>query len=64
METTDAIVKNSDMSDEMQKSAVECAKEAMDHHKIEKDIASYIKKHFDKEFSPTWHCIVGKNFGR
>uniref|UniRef100_A0A1I8H525 Dynein light chain 1, cytoplasmic n=1 Tax=Macrostomum lignano TaxID=282301 RepID=A0A1I8H525_9PLAT len=28
-----------------------------------KDIAAYIKKEFDKKYNPTWHCIVGRNFG-
>lgn len=27
------------------------------------DIAAYIKKDFDKRYNPTWHCIVGRNFG-
>lgn len=30
---------------------------------MEKDVAEYIKKEFDKKRGPTWHCIVGKNFG-
>ncbi|KAL5220396.1 hypothetical protein ABZP36_025109 [Zizania latifolia] len=29
---------------------------------MEKDIAEYIKKEFDKNHGPTWHCIVGRNF--
>ena len=32
-------------------------------YNIEKDIAAYIKKEFDKKYNPTWHCIVGRNFG-
>ena len=27
------------------------------------DIAAFIKKEFDKKYNPTWHCIVGRNFG-
>ncbi|RZC32799.1 Dynein light domain containing protein [Asbolus verrucosus] len=27
------------------------------------DIAAYIKKEFDKKYNPTWHCIVGRNYG-
>ncbi len=61
---TKAIVKNADMSDEMQRDAVNAAEEAMRSHNVEKDIAAYIKKDFDKKFNPTWHCIVGRNFGR
>ena len=26
-------------------------------------IAAFIKKEFDKKYNPTWHCIVGRNFG-
>ncbi|KAK7502770.1 hypothetical protein BaRGS_00006020 [Batillaria attramentaria] len=25
--------------------------------------AAFIKKEFDKKYNPTWHCIVGRNFG-
>ncbi|KAL3313458.1 Dynein light chain Tctex-type [Cichlidogyrus casuarinus] len=58
-----AVVKNADMSDEMQTSAVESAIQAMDKYNIEKDIAAYIKKDFDQKYGPTWHCIVGRNYG-
>lgn len=27
------------------------------------DVAAYIKKEFDKKYNPTWHVIVGRNFG-
>ena len=37
--------------------------QALEKYNIEKDIASYIKKEFDKKFGPTWHCIVGRIFG-
>nr|UQT06015.1 protein 66071 [Theama mediterranea] len=58
-----AIIKNADMSEDMQQEAVECANVAMEKFNVEKDIAAFIKKEFDKSFSPTWHCIVGRNFG-
>lgn len=64
MEDGKAIVKNTDMTEEMQKCAIECAKEALDQFSVEKDIAAHIKKAFDKDFTSTWHCVVGKNFGR
>ncbi|CCO14355.1 Dynein light chain 1, cytoplasmic [Bathycoccus prasinos] len=38
-------------------------KEALERYEIEKDIAAYIKKEFDKKYQPTWHCVVGRNFG-
>ena len=58
-----AVVKVSDMSEEMQLEAVDVATVAMDKFSIEKDVAAYIKKEFDKKHNPTWHCIVGRNFG-
>ncbi|KAB0368089.1 hypothetical protein FD755_021413 [Muntiacus reevesi] len=40
------------MSEEMQQDSVECATQALEKYNIEKDI-----------YNPTWHCIVGRNFG-
>ena len=37
--------------------------QALEKYNIEKDIAAYIKKEFDKKYNPTWHAIVGRNFG-
>ncbi|XP_052867679.1 dynein light chain 1, cytoplasmic isoform X1 [Anopheles bellator] len=58
-----AVIKNADMGEEMQQDAVDCATQALEKYNIEKDIAAYIKKEFDKKYNPTWHCIVGRNFG-
>ncbi|KAM3143131.1 Dynein light chain 2 [Paramecium bursaria] len=58
-----AVVKNADMSEEMQQDAIDCANQALEKFNIEKDIAAFIKKEFDKKYNPTWHCIVGRNFG-
>ncbi|OAE32775.1 hypothetical protein AXG93_374s1020 [Marchantia polymorpha subsp. ruderalis] len=58
-----AIIKNADMTEDMQQDAIECATQALDKYNVEKDIAAYIKKEFDKKYNPTWHCIVGRNFG-
>merc|ERR1712212_510279 len=58
-----AVIKNADMSEDLQTDAVECATQALEKYNIEKDIAAFIKKEFDKKYSPTWHCIVGRNFG-
>ena len=59
-----AMIKNADMSEDMQQEAVDIAADAFERYSVEKDIASYIKKEFDKKFNPTWHCVVGRNFGR
>mmetsp|Transcript_76312 Transcript_76312/g.93718 ORF Transcript_76312/g.93718 Transcript_76312/m.93718 type:complete len:92 (+) Transcript_76312:121-396(+) len=58
-----AVIKVSDMTEEMQLEAVDVSTQAMEKFSIEKDIAAYIKKEFDKKHNPTWHCIVGRNFG-
>ncbi|KAF3779322.1 ctp Dynein light chain 1 [Nymphaea thermarum] len=56
-------IKSADMKEEMQKAAVDRAVAAFEKHSVEKDVAAYIKKEFDKMYGPTWHCIVGRNFG-
>ncbi|XP_052613141.1 dynein light chain 1, cytoplasmic-like [Peromyscus californicus insignis] len=58
-----ALIKNADMSEEMQEDSVECATHVLEKYNIEKDIAAHIKTEFDKKYNPTWHCIVGQNFG-
>ncbi|MCL7035621.1 hypothetical protein MKW94_009657 [Papaver nudicaule] len=58
-----AIIKSADMKEDLQKEAIEFAISAFEKHNVEKDIAEYIKKEFDKKHGPTWHCIVGRNFG-
>ncbi|RUP49685.1 dynein light chain type 1-domain-containing protein [Jimgerdemannia flammicorona] len=57
------LVRNVDMSEEMHHEAIECATQALEKYNIEKDIAAYIKREFDKKYGPTWHCVVGRNFG-
>ena len=58
-----AVIKNADMEENMQRDAVDIASQALDKFNIEKDIAAHIKKEFDKKYNPSWHCIVGRNFG-
>ncbi|KAL1832557.1 hypothetical protein DCAR_0102576 [Daucus carota subsp. sativus] len=57
------IIKSADMKDDLQTEAINIAIGAFEKHSVEKDVAEYIKKEFDKKHGPTWHCIVGKNFG-
>lgn len=45
-----AVIKNADMSEDMQQDAVDCATQAMEKYNIEKDIAAYIKKVIHKIF--------------
>jgi len=58
-----AIIKNVDMAEEMQQESVDIAVAALEKHSIEKDVASFVKREFDRKFGPTWHVVVGKNFG-
>lgn len=58
-----AIIKNVDMTEEMQQESVDIASAALEKYNIEKDIAAQIKKEFDRRHGPTWHVVVGKNFG-
>lgn len=44
----------------MQKVAVKVAAEALAKYSVEKDAAMIIKKEFDRLYSTTWHCVVGK----
>ncbi|XP_017151114.1 dynein light chain 1, cytoplasmic [Drosophila miranda] len=58
-----AVIKNADMSEEMQQDAVNVSTAALEKYNIEQEIAAYIKREFDKKYSPTWHVVVGRNFG-
>ena len=55
-------IKYVDMTEALQKEAIDCAIHAMNNYNAEKDFASYIKKEFDR-LHHTWQCIVGRNFG-
>ena len=63
MAERNAVIKNADMSEDMQQAAVDCASQALEKSNIEKDIAAFIKKEFAKKYNPTWHCIVGRGMG-
>jgi dynein light chain LC8-type len=51
------------LAEDMQQDAIDTASVAMEKYTTEKEIAGFIKKEFDKKYDPTWHCIVGRNFG-
>lgn len=60
-------IKSTDMPDDMLRDAITAAVQALelkeDDKPWENQIASHIKKEFDKTYRPSWHCIVGQNFG-
>ncbi|VEU22957.1 DEKNAAC104279 [Brettanomyces naardenensis] len=51
------------MSDALQSKVFDLTEDALESNKKAVDIAASIKKSMDKAYGPTWHCIVGKNFG-
>lgn len=64
METEpDVVIKMADMSEELQADAVQLAKEAVQKYEVEKDIAMFMKKEFDRKHGATWHCVAGHSFG-
>lgn len=58
-----ATIKSVDMVEEMQQDAIEVAIRAFTQFAIEREMAAYLKKEFDRKYGLTWHCIVGRNFG-
>jgi dynein light chain LC8-type len=58
-----AIIKNTDMPETQQQEAVDTATKALETYNLEKDIAAYMKREFDKKYGLHWHCIVGRNYG-
>ncbi|XP_795424.1 dynein light chain 2, cytoplasmic [Strongylocentrotus purpuratus] len=56
------IIKNVDMTEDMQERALDLGMEAYEKFNTEKDRGAYIKKAFDVEFDTTWHVVVGKHF--
>lgn len=58
-----AVIKSSDMPEEMQYDAILYANQAMVISELDRDVSAYVKKEFDRKYGPTWHCIAGNNFG-
>ena len=53
----------SDVPQDLQIAAVERAAGLIESKQPINHIAKELKKNFDIEFYPSWHCIVGNNFG-
>ena len=54
-----AVIKNADMSEDMQQDAVDCATQALEKFNIEKDIAAYINPKTPK---PQSYEMIFRNF--
>ena len=52
------------MAVELQQDATDWALQAFEKSgNTEQDVANFLKREFDKTYSPAWHCVVGRNFG-
>ncbi|PAV80461.1 hypothetical protein WR25_22920 [Diploscapter pachys] len=58
-----ADVQHSGMTEEMERTACRMGASALRMFNTQMDVAEYLKKMFDIEFGPCWHCICGKQFG-
>ncbi|KAG6769525.1 hypothetical protein POTOM_025165 [Populus tomentosa] len=69
-----AVLRETDMPEQLQSHAMELAYQALDLHEVSdcQSIAHYIKQlttfvtakqKFDDAYGPAWHCVVGKDFG-
>ncbi|XP_054157058.1 uncharacterized protein LOC128955415 [Oppia nitens] len=56
-------IQAADMPQQMQRAAIQSTSHAIKVHTTEKHIAESIKQDFDQLYQPTWHCIVGRNWG-
>ncbi|XP_015733679.1 dynein light chain 2, cytoplasmic-like [Coturnix japonica] len=63
MDEQKAEIKDTDMVEEMQQQAIQSALLATEKYTVEREIAALIKREFEKKYSPTWHCVVGRKFG-
>lgn len=64
MDDTKPIIKATDMTDEMQEKVIDLACQLIDRSGgNEKDVSTNLKINLDRNFNPTWHVVVGKNFG-
>lgn len=57
------VIKNVDMSEEMQQETIEIAYDALEKFSVEKDMAGHVKRTMDQKFGPTWHAVVGQRYG-
>ncbi|KAJ1021237.1 hypothetical protein NDA18_005478 [Ustilago nuda] len=57
------VIKNVDMSEEMQSETIEIAYDALGKFTVEKDMAGHVKRTMDSKFGPTWHAVVGQRYG-
>jgi hypothetical protein len=52
------LIKN-DITNEMKTRAFDLAFESLEKFTAERDMSDFIKQKFDKQFLPSWQCIIG-----
>ncbi|KAI6698345.1 hypothetical protein NL676_018464 [Syzygium grande] len=60
-----AVVRETDMTEAMRSHGMDLAYQALDLHESSdcQAIAHHIKQKFDEAYGPSWHSVVGKDFG-
>ncbi|XP_051125434.1 dynein light chain 1, cytoplasmic-like [Andrographis paniculata] len=58
-------LRSADMPFPMQERAIRHVRALLLHHRHRKPtlLARSLKKEFDSEYGPAWHCVAGKSFG-
>lgn len=52
-----------EMDQEMRNDVEQQVNKAIDlYDAAEREVAEFMKNFFDKNYSPNWHCVVGKHF--
>jgi dynein light chain LC8-type len=57
------LILETDMSDDMLKSALDIVEEIYQSNFTNQEIAEKLKEKLEYKYYPTWMCIVGKSFG-
>jgi dynein light chain LC8-type len=53
----------SEVPQDLQIAAVERAAGLIESKKPDNEIAKDLKRAFDAQYNPQWHCVVGRHFG-
>ncbi|VDP91835.1 unnamed protein product [Echinostoma caproni] len=58
------LIKNVVMSKEMERFALDTFRTATSQFSMSKEMATAMKRAFDRKYGRNWHCIVGRDYGR
>lgn len=56
-------VADCDMPHDVQQYALAVTRDALRAHRMERDVAKYVKRAMDAKFGICWQCLVGNEFG-